>query len=139
MVSQFGSMVIAALSESLRQVLQRQGTGRLEGLDREVAANVAHARQPEQGFGEKALVVAQVGDDHVQEEIRFAGYQKGGNDLGERQHGQPEIFRLHLVVSLDLDPDEHRQAQPYGFRLQAGLIALDHTRLFQLTNTPQAG
>ena len=56
----------------LLQMRKRQGPTRLEGLNRDIAAHLAHRRQVQQLADQEALVVLEVRDDHLQEVVRLA-------------------------------------------------------------------
>ncbi|MNO95072.1 hypothetical protein D3C76_867050 [compost metagenome] len=112
---------------------------RLDRLDGEVAANIAHPRQLEQSVDQKALIAAQVRHHHLQEKIRLAGHQVRSNDFRQRQYRLLKGLGRRLVMTLDLDPDKHRQAQAHFVTVQLGRIALDQPRLLQQPYPAQTG
>lgn len=118
---------------------ERQRRGRLDRLDREVAANVADPGQAQQGLAEQAFVGAQVGDHHLQEEVRLAGDEVHRDHLRQVDHRTVEGLGLLLAVAFHLDPDEHREAEADLVAVDAGLVAANHPGLFQQAHAAQAG
>jgi hypothetical protein len=95
----------------LAQMPQGQWRSRLHGLDGNVASNLADDRQVEELADEEALVMLQVGHDHLQQVVGLARDQMAGDHLG---HGLDRFFEFEggfVGMAVDLHAHEDREAE----------------------------
>jgi hypothetical protein len=120
------------------EVSERQGCSRLECLDGNVAAHLAHDRQIEQFAHKKALVFPKVSHDNFKEIVRLAGDEMACNNLWHRNDRFLELKRALVGVPVDLDADEDLEAEPDAVTSQGRPITLNVPVALQTLDTTQA-
>src|ERR1700739_445890 len=76
------------------EMAERQWRAGLQGLDRDVAADLAHDRQIEQLADQEALIILELGHDHFEEIIGVAGDEVAGDNFRHLHHRFLETLRL---------------------------------------------
>ena len=91
---------------------ERQRCARLQRLDRDVAADLAHDGQSEQLADEEALIVFQLRHDHLKEVIGLAGNKMAGDNFRHCDHGALEAQRLLIGVAANFHADKTEKPRP---------------------------
>src|SRR3569833_261342 len=92
------------------QMSERQRRARLDGLQRNVALDLAHDRQLQQLADEEVLIVLDVRHHNFKEVISLPGHQMAGNDLRPCAYVLFERQRARVGVALELHDDKDREA-----------------------------
>jgi len=120
------------------EVFERQRRPGLERLDCNVAAYLTHDWQIEEFADQKALIVAEIGYDDLEEVIRLTGNEMACNNFGHRNDGSLELQRALVGMAVDLDAYEDREAEPDALAPQGRPITFNVPLALQALDATQA-
>src|SRR5262245_63236708 len=102
-----------------------QGCSCLEGLDGNAASDFTDNRQIQELADEEALVVLQIGHDHLQEVVGLTRNQMAGYHLGHCGDGLLELESALIGMAFDLHSEEDREPEADPVASQRCAIALN--------------
>jgi len=120
-------------------LLHRQGGLVDDLLQGEARLDAGDHRDAGQVVEQKALVGGQVGGDHAQQVVRFAGHQVTFHDLGPLAHRGFELGQGVAALQFQADMDQHADRKVDRALVDQGGVALDHAALLQRAHPAQAG
>jgi len=119
------------------KVFERQRRPRLECLNCDVAAYLAHDWHIEEFVDQKALIVGKIRYDDFKEIICLTGDEVACNNLGHRDNGLLELQRTFIGMPVDLDAEKDREAEPDAVAPQGCPIAFNVPIPFETLDATQ--